>query len=128
MQRGSEPVPQVDPDAPRDSVLVTDADSPTGDAVVLQLILAGCDTAGSWCSRCWVCCGGFAQHGRPGLHIRSVLVHTQYCCRAKIRVLVRNAQQAVTGYGSYVTPITGDAGNQVSRKGDGDATCTFPAC
>jgi uncharacterized protein YbjT (DUF2867 family) len=74
MQRGSEPTPQVDPDAPRDSVLVTDADSPTGDAVVLQLILAG----------------------------------------AKIRVLVRNAQQAVTGYGSYVTPITGDVGNQAA--------------
>jgi hypothetical protein len=47
MQRGSEPTPQVDPDAPRDSVLVTDADSPTGDAVVLQLILAGCSTVDS---------------------------------------------------------------------------------
>ena len=47
MQRGSEPAPEVDPNAPRDSVLVTDADSPTGDAVVLQLILAGCGTASS---------------------------------------------------------------------------------
>lgn len=37
----SESEPQVDPDAPRDSVLITDADSPTGDAAVLQLILAG---------------------------------------------------------------------------------------
>lgn len=39
--RRSEPTSQIDPNAPKDAVLVTDADSPTGDAVVLQLILAG---------------------------------------------------------------------------------------
>ena len=37
--------------------------------------------------------------------------------RAKIRVLVRDAQQAVTGYGAYVTPISGDVANQVSGRG-----------
>jgi hypothetical protein len=127
MQRGSEPAPQVDPDAPRDSVLVTDADSPTGDAVVLQLILAGCAMVAACicvlgvlrlvCSASlrWSACQECGCAGR---------------CRAKIRVLVRNAQQAVTGYGSYVTPITGDAGNQVSGKMrlPGDATCNSPAC
>lgn len=41
MRSGSEPAPQLDPEAKRDAVLVTDADLPTGDAAVLQLILAG---------------------------------------------------------------------------------------
>lgn len=49
------------------------------------------------------------------LHSRLDAVWTALC-RAKIRVLVRNAQQAVTGYGSYVTPVTGDVGNEVRHR------------
>lgn len=52
----------------------------------------------------------------PSIRSRSFSYHADCCrsvCRAKIRVLVRNAQEAVTAYSTYVTPIAGDVGNQV---------------
>ena len=42
LQDQNRPTPQLEPqdDLPRTAILVTDADSPLGEAVVLQLILA----------------------------------------------------------------------------------------
>ena len=45
MQRKDTAPQEQEPEGPRDAVLVTDADSPTGEFIVLQLILAR-----------WACC------------------------------------------------------------------------
>lgn len=72
---------------PLESVLVLDADSPMGELIVLQLILARCNI--------------------HTVHTVHTTHYAHYIHRASVRILVKSAAEATTAFGPYVEPIEG---------------------
>ena len=113
----SERPSQGEEDILRTAILVTDADSPTAEQVVLQLILAR--YAVDYPSQpqglqlpqqcnleiMWLLCKDLILS-----YIWAVRDEPLHDYRQEVKVMVNDVSTAVTAYGSYIAPVQGNTG------------------
>jgi hypothetical protein len=99
-------------DGPRNAVLVTDADRPLGELLVLQLVL----------SRCAACFPQLLTNmSLPSLrsqhaYMSSAFMCSSRTCRTRIRVLVKDLVKAKQEFGPYIEPVRGDVSNAAALR------------
>lgn len=112
--RMPEPEDIAPEDIEKDAILVTDADSATGEQIILQLILARQSLRPPDLHPLHHNLLPTVAH--PCVFAQLSLIHTarsltaSWLCRLPVKIITQNAEEAKRGWGPYVTAFAGDLG------------------